>query len=205
MPEPFFTLLKEAYRDASLLGNINAGFRIFRSPVFNSRCKSICLENVSFNPGNTIFHALKKSSEIALFVATAGPEISVRIHDMTVKGDYAGSYVYDLVGSLVVMKSVQRLLEMAGLGTGTPESCVTHPYSPGNCGWEMAEQRKLFSLFPEGFCGVTLTGACLMTPVKSLSGMAGFGAGVVRKGTLCSQCSDENCLYGRISRGPNNI
>jgi hypothetical protein len=201
IPEPFNTMLREAFLETPGLCSITAGFRIFRSPVINSQRKAISLEDVTFHPGTTVFHDLKQSSALALFIVSAGSGISERITDLASIGDQIGSYIYDLLGSLVVMKSVDRLLEKVREVTDTPETCITHPFSPGSCGWEIGEQIKLFSLFPAGYCGVSLTDTCLMTPVKSLSGMAGLGAGVERKGSLCSKCDDKDCLFGLISGG----
>lgn len=194
LPELFFSLLGEALREISGLCNISGGFRIFQSPEFGSESKTIRLDKVTFHPGSTVFRDLKQSSEIALFLVTAGPGLSEKITELAAAGDQVGSYIYDLLGSVVVMKAVDKLLEEVRELTNTPESCITHPYSPGNCGWEMGEQRKLFSLFPADYCGVSLSDSCLMTPVKSLSGMAGLGTGVERKGTLCNLCNDRNCF-----------
>ncbi|MCK7538940.1 MAG: hypothetical protein MZV63_52410 [Marinilabiliales bacterium] len=47
---------------------------------------------------------------------------------------------------------------------------ITNRFSPGYCGWDVAEQHKLFSFFKDNFCGITLTESALMNPVKSVSG-----------------------------------
>ena len=44
---------------------------------------------------------------------------------------------------------------------------ITNSYSPGYCGWNVSEQHALFSLLPEGFCGVRLCESGLMLPIKS--------------------------------------
>lgn len=72
---------------------------------------------------------------------------------------------------------------------------ITDRYSPGYCGWNVDEQQKLFSLFPDKFCGVTLTPHSLMQPVKSVSGIIGIGPEVSRKGYTCNVCDMANCIY----------
>ena len=72
---------------------------------------------------------------------------------------------------------------------------ITDRYSPGYCGWSVGEQHKLFSFFPDNFCGITLTASSLMQPIKSVSGVIGIGSNVRRKGYVCQQCDMVNCIY----------
>jgi hypothetical protein len=62
----------------------------------------------------------------------------------------------------------------------------------------MAEQNKLFSFLPEGFCGVTLSESALMIPLKSISGVIGIGKEVMFNQYSCSDCNDANCIYRKI-------
>ena len=47
----------------------------------------------------------------------------------------------------------------------------TLAYSPGYCGWPTSGQRALFAALAPEEVGVTLNDSCLMTPVKSVSGV----------------------------------
>ena len=55
---------------------------------------------------------------------------------------------------------------------------ITNRYSPGYCGWQVAEQHKLFQLIPDNYCGIRLTESALMDPEKSVSGIIGIGENV---------------------------
>jgi hypothetical protein len=70
----------------------------------------------------------------------------------------------------------------------------TNRYSPGYCDWHVAEQHSLFSLLPEGFCGITLTPSALMVPIKSISGIIGLGPDVQRGEYQCSICELKDCF-----------
>ncbi len=71
---------------------------------------------------------------------------------------------------------------------------VTNRYSPGYCGWSVAEQGMLFSFLPKNFCDIRLTESSLMIPLKSVSGIIGIGKELRRKGYKCDFCDIANCL-----------
>src|SRR5207247_9242289 len=52
---------------------------------------------------------------------------------------------------------------------------VTNRVSPGYGAWDVAQQRELFRLCPAEAIGVHLNASCFMTPVKSISLLAGAG------------------------------
>ena len=52
---------------------------------------------------------------------------------------------------------------------------MTNRISPGYAGWDTAEQQALWALCPGEPIGVTLNGACFMTPVKSITFLVGIG------------------------------
>jgi hypothetical protein len=72
---------------------------------------------------------------------------------------------------------------------------ITNHYSPGYCGWNVAEQQRLFALLPPGFCGVRLTPSSLMVPIKSISGVIGLGPEVRKRDYECNVCEVEDCIY----------
>jgi cobalamin-dependent methionine synthase I len=75
---------------------------------------------------------------------------------------------------------------------------ITNRYSPGYCDWPVKDQQKLFSFFPEKFCGIRLSESSLMYPIKSLSGMIGIGSLVSYQLYPCDSCKDENCQYRKL-------
>ena len=90
-----------------------------------------------------------------------------------------------------VERRIRSDAEERGLG-------ATRRFSPGYCGWSVAEQQELFSFLPDAFCGVTLTPSSLMIPVKTVSGIVGLGPGVVRSAYHCHVCDDDRCYHRRI-------
>jgi len=201
LPEPFDSMLTGAIDAAPGLCQIRAGYRLFHAPVFNKPLYEISVEGMSFLPGKIVFNQLKRSKSVALFIATAGAGISGRIKELAEEGDAVSSYVFDVLGSIIAEKAARKLVDRLEMEVAEEGLKVSDPFSPGYCDWSVAEQQHLFSFFPEGFCGVTLSGSSLMSPVKSVSGMVGIGTGVNRKGNQCFMCNDVHCLHGKIARG----
>jgi len=115
-------------------------------------------------------------------------------------GDLLKGYVYDVIGSEVVEAAADMMQEglrksMAALGKE-----ITNRFSPGYCGWDVAEQHYLFSFFKDNFCGITLTESALMNPVKSVSGLIGIGEHVKYAPYQCHLCDDKNCIYRKKSQ-----
>jgi hypothetical protein len=105
------------------------------------------------------------------------------------------SYLVDIAASTVVEEAADLLhthitFVMHELGLN-----ATNRYSPGYCNWSVAEQNKLFSFFPDEFCGVTLSDSNLMTPIKSISGIIGLGKDVEYKEYLCDHCGIKDCTH----------
>lgn len=185
------------------LCRIQGGYRIVGSAKLDKKNFVVCLDRATFNVHKVVFHQLKGSNRIAVFVCTAGAPITSKAKELMRDGDMLKGYVYDIFGSLVVegaMDVIQARLrmEMARSGLST-----TNRYSPGYCGWDIAEQRTLFSLLPEHFCGVDLTDSCLMLPAKSVSGIIGIGESVKYNRYTCNLCDAKNCLYRNLQRRAN--
>ncbi len=72
------------------------------------------------------------------------------------------------------------------------------PLNPGMVGWPLQEgQRQVFGLVDTKDIGVRLNGdSGLMTPLKSLSLVMGFGRDLDRTGRSCDYCAmSETCRY----------
>jgi hypothetical protein len=202
-PEPFSTILSEAINYAPGLCDIKAGYKILNTPLFNTVTNAIITGGVSFHPGKIVFNQLKGSTALALFLASAGRGIGDMIYKLAEQGDTLESYVFDVLGSVIAQKTVDKLidlLEVEGIRQGLG---ISDPYSPGYCDWSVAEQQQLFSFFPEGFCGVTLSASSLMSPIKSVSGIVGIGESMQRKGYQCMMCNDVSCFVGQIIKKKN--
>ncbi len=116
-------------------------------------------------------------------------------------GDLLKGYIIDVVGSEIVESAANLMQDslqekMSAVGKG-----ITNRFSPGYCGWDVAEQHKLFSLMPDNFCGISLTPSALMDPIKSVSGFIGIGKNVKRLPYTCSLCNMKDCIYRRVKEG----
>ena len=74
---------------------------------------------------------------------------------------------------------------------------VSHPYSPGYCGWHVTQQQLLFSCLPEFPCGVRLSDSSLMSPIKSVSGIIAYGPCIVKRKYGCELCGKADCYKNR--------
>ena len=149
----------------------------------------LVIGNTEFVIGKIIAQGLADADKYVVFTATAGNEFNRFVHDIREKGDIFEEYIYDVIGSEIAEATVKSLVmhledkyREEGMNAG-------NPYSPGYCGWHVREQAKLFSLLPPAPCGITLNDSCLMTPVKSVSGIIALGKDVTKKPYGCAICS----------------
>ena len=194
-PEPVTILINEITEELLPLGDIRAEYRIFKEISLRHEEKSLQVEGVVFNIKPIIYRQIKEAEEAALFICTAGPVIGEKSRNSMKSGDMLKGYVYDVVGSEVVEAAADMMQEelcksMAAHGKG-----ITNRFSPGYCGWDVAEQHKLFSFFKDNFCGITLNESALMNPIKSVSGLIGIGEHVRYAPYQCHLCDDKNCNY----------
>lgn len=154
--------------------------------------------NVRFMTGRVIAPFFAAGEKIAVFVATTGVEFEEWLHGIKRKGDILDEFMADSIGSAfaeaVALKTAFDMeLEQEALG-----NCISNSYSPGYCGWNVKDQRKLFSLLPPYPCGVTLSDSCLMTPIKSVSGLISVGSNVRKHPYGCEICDKEGCFRKNI-------
>lgn len=141
---------------------------------------------------------LRGVTRVAVFVVTAGDEVSSMARTAARAGDTLGAWALDALGSWAaeaaadaLMKRIASLLE--------PREVLTLRYSPGYCGMDLAEQSALFRLVRAESIGVALSPLQLMTPLKSVSGLVGIGPEetVGRRRSSCSSCRDLRCPIRR--------
>ncbi|MDR2041713.1 MAG: hypothetical protein LBP98_05280 [Tannerella sp.] len=139
----------------------------------------------------TITRLLEHSTLFAVFAATAGREFEQIQQTHKTTGDMLVIYLLDVMGTLLVEKTgdyMETKLEAA-----YPDLLHTKRFSPGYCNWSLTEQRKIFSLLGQQPCGITLSEVCLMTPIKSISGVIGLGQEVRPGEYACRYCELESC------------
>ncbi|MDR3628420.1 MAG: vitamin B12 dependent-methionine synthase activation domain-containing protein [Ignavibacteriaceae bacterium] len=198
LPQMIDEEIDEVMEKGEEVCNIEGGYRITNNISWDKNNFNILLENVVLNIRRVIFQQIKKSDNVAIFVCTAGKGITDRSREFMKEGDLLKGYVYDLFGSIVVESAMDIIQDSLQKGMAILGLKISNRYSPGYCGWDVAEQRKLFSLLPEQFCGIELTDSCLMQPTKSVSGIIGIGENVKYNNYTCNICDSSNCLYKNL-------
>lgn len=118
---------------------------------------------------------IRNAERLALFAATLGEPICQKINELFRTDDPALGCMLDGIASeradsaatLLGTTFLQSLLQQ---GAADSETRVL-PYSPGYCGWHITGQRRLFAFLDPGLIDIELSDSCLMSPLKSVSGV----------------------------------
>jgi len=194
LPEPFGEYVVQAIQEAEFLCDIRGAFRFSENSEFSANNSLILVEGLEFGIGKTVAKELRNAASVAFFICTAGERISRRSQELLVGDDPVLGYVFDLLGSMIVESATDKMqveIEKIALFGGLQ---ITNRYSPGYCKWSVADQHKLFSLFPPNCCGIRLTDSALMYPIKSVSGIIGIGADVSFREYNCNLCTQVDCF-----------
>lgn len=157
----------------------------------------ITLGNLVFGTGRIISRQFRQAAKTAVFACTAGPEIREMYDKYMGKNEPLKAFMADTLGTVIAEKSmdmIQSSLESEMIKSGLH---CTNRYSPGYCGWNVAEQQKLWTFLPANYCGISLTESSLMIPVKSVSGIIGIGENVRKNAYSCAICDLSHCIYRR--------
>jgi hypothetical protein len=155
----------------------------------------IRIPGTRFYCGKVIQRMLRHSVNYIFFLATAGPGPELLARSLMDQGNYLEAYVVDLAASALVDLTADQLQEEVKTRMQSRGMMITNRYSPGYCDWSVEEQQKLFSLFPEECCGISLSESSLMNPIKSISGIIGAGTGVKYQDHICAICSMTDCHF----------
>jgi hypothetical protein len=144
---------------------------------------------------------IDQADHLALFAATLGEPLCQKINELFRTNDPAMGSMLDGIAS-------QRADSAATLlGTLFLESLVEEgradadtrvlPYSPGYCGWHVSGQRKLFAYLDPGLIDIELNESCLMSPLKSVSGVLVTGPAQIHDFDndfeFCLDCATWDC------------
>jgi hypothetical protein len=193
--EIFKVLIEEVLKETESFCQIRAEYNICTDLVFNNAEKSVDINGINFQIKKIVFDQLKNTDSVAVFLCTAGEELGIRTRKAMKDGDLLTGYIYDVAGSVIVDAAADFMQNELELSVNLSGKKITNRYSPGYCGWYVAEQHKLFQLVPDNYCGIRLTESALMDPVKSISGIIGIGANVKMNPYTCGLCEMKNCVY----------
>jgi hypothetical protein len=194
-PEPISDTIDEVLSMGPGLCNTRGGYVIYDDLIVDRKNKRIFSHDKWFETRQIVTHQLRRSEKAAWFACTAGEDISATTKKLMQEGDLIKGYVVDVLANAVVEEAMDRVQENLSQEMAAAGLKITNRYSPGYCGWDIAEQQKLFSLLPEGFMGISLSSSSLMHPMKSVSGIIGIGKEVRFNNYTCNLCSDKNCIY----------
>ncbi len=200
IPEPFSELIDFALNNVPTKCRIRGGYKIFNSDESHINKNTISIGEHVFNPSKIVVTQFKNASSFCLFICTAGPEISQYSKEISDNGDSILSYIYDIIGSVIVEKATDKIQKSLEINCQKSGLKISDRFSPGYCEWSVSEQKMLFSLMPENFCGISLSESSLMSPIKSASGIIAIGDSLEQKGYQCHWCAEKNCIYGKIKR-----
>ncbi len=165
-------------------------------PISSRSAHPLQLESVTIT--GSIGEYLRDAERVAVFVATVGEEISLHAAAASKNGDAFAAWILDAVGSWAAEAAAEAL--MLRLKPHLREQqALTLRYSPGYCGMEMTQQRKLFQLLQADAVGVTLLPSLLMHPLKSISGLVGLApeSAIQQYRSPCEICPRTSCHMRR--------
>lgn len=122
---------------------------------------------------------VKKADRLALFAATLGDAVSMKIQELFQENDPATACMLDGIASdraesaanLMAELFLESLFQKEAVD---PEARALS-YSPGYCGWHITGQKKLFSFLSPETIDISLNESSLMSPIKSVSGVLVVG------------------------------
>ncbi|MDR2036967.1 MAG: 5-methyltetrahydrofolate--homocysteine methyltransferase [Bacteroidales bacterium] len=170
--------------------------------IFSSSGKEkdhIRIGNAKLRTGRIVTSSLRESEKIAVFTATIGKGFDQWNKLMKEKKDMMNLYLADCLGSVLVEACVSKMMLQLEADMMRYDMKISNNYSPGYCNWPLTDQKELFSLVPEKFCGITLTDSCLMQPIKSVSGIVGIGSQMVKRPYGCAICDMTECIRKKYS------
>jgi len=169
---------------------------IFGISDVDTENRHIVISDQTFN-SRRLKKVLIPCHKTVVFITTIGEEID-RLIKKSMKRRSSYGYILDAAASVAVESATNGLMDhIENHYDGKVET--TYRYSPGYCDWALREQQKLFHLLPHKRIGVDLSDSYLMTPRKSISGIAGLCRASLLKngGNACADCPRLDCPYRR--------
>ena len=177
MAESLFAEAKAVARPKALYAPIE--------PVFVS--EKVILNGITISE-RFVFDKLSAQERVVAYVATCGAEADEWAKSKT---DIFEQFTADAIKQLYLNAVMKRLFDETA--KYFPEEKFAVTINPGSLKeWPLAAQRQLFAILGgvTGDIGVTLSGSCLMTPNKSVSGIM-FASD--EHYVNCQLCPKDNC------------
>ncbi|MFZ0391594.1 MAG: hypothetical protein WAN36_14130 [Calditrichia bacterium] len=199
MPEYYREKIQQILQKAENLTTVVCGYRLLEPADFQWQRDGFWVKNDFFQTGKIIAANLRRSTTIIFFAATAGSVFDYWSAELFSAGEFPDGLAVDTVGSEIAESAADWLENHLTQIYADYDLKLTNRYSPGYCGWSVAEQHQFFSYFPPGFCSISLRESGLMVPLKSVSGAIGIGHHVKKTDYSCNMCNMQNCYRRKES------
>lgn len=183
---------RQIIREVSPMVHPRFGYTVVSGELLSNLLR---VDNQTLHVGKTIATQLKKSEAFALFVATVGREFEQFQQKVSGSDDILHAFITDALGSVMAEHCADQLENHLQTSIDKLGWRHTNRFSPGYCHWPITDQPTLFALLGEASCGVTLNESCLMSPIKSVSGIIGVGSQVEHKDYACAFCNKADCMF----------
>ncbi|MBL0173730.1 MAG: hypothetical protein IPP94_00405 [Ignavibacteria bacterium] len=174
--------------------DIACGFTLYPKRDVHVDRHGIRIAGTLISTGSIITARFKRAQAIAAFIVTVGPRFQHWLDELAGIDDPMHHVLADAIGSELAELTADFVHQRIGDTAARDGLRMTNRYSPGYCNWHVSDQHVLFTMLPDGACGVTLNAGALMWPVKSVRGIVGIGGAVEMEEYDCSICSKEECL-----------
>jgi len=168
---------------------------------------SVVIDGITYN-SHVLRVNLDNVYKVFPYIVTSGAELEAWAH---AHQDPFTRYVADTISEMIMQEAVTYLKSLLAEQNAASNISTMNPGSLAD--WPLTEQAKLFRLLgdPEAAIGVKLTPSFLMTPIKSVSGLAFLSDTGFQN---CQLCPREDCpgrkarydpdLYRTRYRGPDS-
>ena len=197
LPEGFNQIVDEQFKFAKKVVTPQCGFVVIPNNSSSASNGIVTIDGIEFKTERIVASPLKNMSGSILFLGTVGPEFDRWSKETFDGGDPLAGYIIDILGSEIAESIADWLANRINDYASENGMKCSNRYSPGYCGWSVAEQQKLFKFFPEKFCEVSLMESSLMKPHKSVSGIIGIGTDIKWSEYPCDFCRIEHCYKNR--------
>ncbi len=195
---PAVVFIRDILDELNFNTGITGGYVIKELENLNVKTGKIGIENTELNLGRQICGYIKESTQIALFLCTAGEDFTRMTNALNEQGDMMEAYILDTIGSLTVERAMDKIQKDLLQSLFSEHLKISNRYSPGYCNWPLTDQDTLFDLIGQNPTGIMLNDSCLMTPRKSISGIIGLGKNLKHHEYGCKICTNNTCIYRKI-------
>lgn len=171
--------------------------------VVDRHNKRIIFNDDCYFSNEHLFEKLSQMNYIVIAVLTLGEVIDVKIKEAFLSSDYLKSLIYDAVANEAIMGLNNMLLKILVREMREKNLGLTRSFSPGSNGWDIKDQKVIFSLLNEREIGVHLNEKYMMKPNKSITLVFGAAKGIdlAEIDHDCNLCDLKDCQFRDKAKG----